>query len=319
MKQTYKWVLILGISLIALVLILLPIISEETPRQEPIPGSTSASPTFVPPPFPEPGPQDPSAPTQTLPDAYGIKPEQTERVEQTSPQTTAPPATQPPVISPAPPAPTQSVPVQPAPTSPPPTEPALRYLSLPYEIPGSDLVVTQYNPFSGIYLEDGSDRAVANAAALMVENRGAHGLEYGEILLTLESGTVLKFEITTLPAGASLIVQEADARPWEDSRILSCAAQTALLEAFPMSSDHVQVTELSDGILSVTNLTAETIPAVRVFYKFYMEDVNGYIGGITYAAKVTDLAPGATQNIDASHYIAGFSTVVMVRTYDSAD
>ncbi len=313
MNKPIKWGIFLAAPLIAAVVaiaLLWP--TGEEPQPEQIPISADAFHTLTVPLVTEPKALEQVTSPETLPEADGRKPEQSEPVSQTIPQNTTPPATQTPAAPAAPPSPTQ-----PAPTVPPPTEP--QFLSLPYEIPGSDLVVTRYNSFGGIFLEDGSDRPVTNIAALMVENRGAQGVEYAELLLTLESGTTLKFEITTLPAGSTLIAQETKAQTWEDSRILSCSAQTALLETFPMSSDRVLVKELSDGVLSVTNLTNQTIPAVRVFYKFYMGDVNGYIGGITYTAKVTDLAPGATQNIDASHYIAGFSAVVMVRTYDSPE
>ena len=86
-----------------------------------------------------------------------------------------------------------------------------------------------------------------------------------------------------------------------------------------MSEDKVQVEESGEQSLTVTNLTDEDIPAVRVFYKFYMEDEGTYVGGITYTAKLTGLSAGGSQTVSPSHYAAGSSRVMMVRTYDSAE
>ena len=86
-----------------------------------------------------------------------------------------------------------------------------------------------------------------------------------------------------------------------------------------MSEDKVQVEESGEQSLTVTNLTDEDIPAVRVFYKFYMEDEGTYVGGITYTAKITNLGAGASQTITPSHYVQGSSRVMMVRTYDTAE
>ena len=70
---------------------------------------------------------------------------------------------------------------------------------------------------------------------------------------------------------------------------------------------------------TVPNLTDQKIPAVRIFYKFYMEDEAAYVGGITYTAKITNLDAGTSQTITPSHYLKGSSKIMMVRTYDTAD
>ena len=69
----------------------------------------------------------------------------------------------------------------------------------------------------------------------------------------------------------------------------------------------------------MTNIGSETIPCVRIFYKFALEKDSIYVGGITYTAKLTQLEPGATQQVAPSHYTAGSSEIMMVRTYATAD
>ena len=102
-----------------------------------------------------------------------------------------------------------------------------------------------------------------------------------------------------------------------DAVLTGCTADVAELEAMEMSEDQVRVTDNGDNSLTVTNLTQEPIVCVRVFYKYYMEDLDVYVGGIAYTAKVTDLQPGEEVQIIPSHYAAGSSRIVMVRTYDT--
>ena len=50
-----------------------------------------------------------------------------------------------------------------------------------------------------------------------------------------------------------------------------------------------------------------------------MKDIDVYVGGITYNAKVINLGPGRSQKIVPSHYSIGDSKVLMVKTYDESD
>jgi len=81
----------------------------------------------------------------------------------------------------------------------------------------------------------------------------------------------------------------------------------------------VEVVENESGTLSVTNIGSDTIPCVRIFYKFALEKGAIYVGGITYTAKIVDLKPGETQEIAPSHYEAGSSEIMMIRTYNTAE
>jgi hypothetical protein len=49
-----------------------------------------------------------------------------------------------------------------------------------------------------------------------------------------------------------------------------------------------------------------------------MNDVDVFVGGITYTAKLEDLDAGESMQIQPSHYLAGMSRIVMVKTYDTA-
>lgn len=191
-------------------------------------------------------------------------------------------------------------------------------MTLPYSIPGSSLVVRGISSYNGIYLEDGSDEEISGVTVMLLENTGDTEVEYASVSVNRD-GTVLQFDASALPAGATVAVQEKNKTLFQEGNYTDCTATVAELSSFEMSEDKVKVEESGDQSLTITNLTDETIPAVRIFYKFYMEDEKTYVGGITYTAKITELPAGQSTTVTPSHYIKGSSRIMMVRTYDTAE
>lgn len=188
----------------------------------------------------------------------------------------------------------------------------------PYAIEGTELTVQNISSYDGIFLEDGSDGEVTGVAAMVVENTGDTNVEYAAITISC-NGETLEFDASDLPAGATVVVQEKNKTPYQSGTYTDCSAVVAGMGDFEMSEDQVKVEETESGSLLVTNLTDEEIPCVRIFYKFYMADEETYVGGITYTAKLTGLSAGASQTVTPSHYAAGNSRIMMVRTYDSTE
>lgn len=195
---------------------------------------------------------------------------------------------------------------------------SVQRLSLPYQIPDTSLLIQNLGSYNGIYLEDGSDSNIGSVAAIVVRNTGSLPIEYAEVLVQSAEGTN-RFTLTDLLPGAVLVAQEADKTGIFGGDILSCSATVAEVPSLGMSEDKVSVTEGTGSSLIVKNLTDADIPCVRVFYKFYMADDDAFVGGITYTAKIEGLPAGGSQIVRPSHYSAGDSRVVMVRTYDTAD
>lgn len=191
-------------------------------------------------------------------------------------------------------------------------------LTLPYSIPGSNLVVRGIASYDGIYLEDGSDEEISGVTVMLLQNAGDTEVEYASVTVSRD-GTQLQFEVSALPAGAMAVVQEQNRTPFQEGTYADCSATVAEIDEFEMSENQVQVEENEDQSLTITNLTDKDIPAVRIFYKFYMEEENAYVGGITYTAKVTNLKAGDSQEIIPSHYLQGSSRIIMVRTYDTTE
>jgi hypothetical protein len=127
----------------------------------------------------------------------------------------------------------------------------------------------------------------------------------------------LLFDISALPAGEKLVVQEKNGKTISESKATSASALVVQRANMEMSEGKVQVIDNGDNTLTVKNLTNETIPTVRVFYKYYMEDEKLFVGGIAFTVRISGLAAGANVTIQPSHYISQTSRVVMVLTYDS--
>lgn len=186
----------------------------------------------------------------------------------------------------------------------------------PCAIAGSDLVIEKISAYDGPFLEDGSDKEVTDVTAILVTNRGEEYAEYAEITLNRD-GTQLKFIASAHAPGSTMLVLEADGKAYCDGTYTNCTANVAAGENYTLSEDQVRLEERDEGGLTLTNLTQRDIPCVRIFYKFYKSDAGVYIGGITYTAKVTDLAAGSTCVVTPSHYLKGYSKVIKVVTYDT--
>ena len=195
-------------------------------------------------------------------------------------------------------------------------EEAAKNIIFPYAIPGTELVIQKIEPFDGIFLEDGTDEAVSNVTTMLLENKGYMDIEYAEISIKCD-GKKLEFEVSVLPGGSSMIIQEKNKAQYKKGTYQECRADAAEAGRLEMSEKQVKVTEKGNDSLEVTNLTDEMIPMVRIFYKYYMEKENVYVGGITYTAKIDDLEKGSTQVVTPKHYIDGDSRIVMVRTYEN--
>lgn len=191
-------------------------------------------------------------------------------------------------------------------------------LSFPFSISGTTLTVRNISSYDGIYLEDGSDEEVSGIAAMVVENTGDLNVEYAQITVNC-NGETMRFDASDIPAGDTVVVQEKNRAGYQEGTYTDCSAVVAETDEFEMSENKVKVEETGDGSLKVTNLTDETIPCVRIFYKFYMEEEQTYVGGITYTAKVTELSANGSQTVTPSHYSSGNSQIMMVRIYDTTE
>lgn len=186
----------------------------------------------------------------------------------------------------------------------------------PYKIEGYNLVIEKLSGYNGIYVEDGTNTQVNGVAALLVRNEGDYPIEYAEITVEYENET-LQFNISALGKGEKAVVQEQNKKAVPNDTALKGNTLIVRRTAMEMSENTISVTDNGDGSITVLNLTDKTIPTVRVFYKYYMQDEDLFVGGIAFSARITRLGANAKTVIHPAHYSSESGRVVMVSTYDS--
>ena len=189
-------------------------------------------------------------------------------------------------------------------------------ITFPCEVPGYGLTIEKIAPYSGMFVEDGTNAMVENVAMLMLHNTGNDPIEFTQICVEYGEEKLL-FDVSALPVGDILVVQEKNGKTLPSGDVTFLSAAVVHRADMELSEGKVQVTDNGNNTLTIKNLTGETIPTVRVFYKYYMADEDIFVGGIAFTVRITRLNPGASVTIQPSHYTSQTCRVVMVLTYDS--
>lgn len=189
-------------------------------------------------------------------------------------------------------------------------------ISFPCQVPGYGLTIHHLAPYKGMFVEDGTNANVENVAMLLVSNDGDYPVEYAQIAVQY-GGETLLFDISALPVGEKMVVQEKNGKAAPADKAQKASAMVVRRANMEMSRDKIRVTDNGDNTLTIQNLTDEMIPTVRVFYKYYMEDEDVFVGGIAFMVRITRLDANASVTIQPSHYASKTGRVVMVLTYDA--
>ena len=187
-------------------------------------------------------------------------------------------------------------------------------VSLNYKTPDASLTIQRIKAYSGIFIEDGSDKEVENVAAIQVKNISKQVVEYAQIEL-YNGDKKLVFEVSSLPSNSSAVVMEKNKTTFSSSKGVTYGKTTvAYTDKLEKSSD-IKYTTVDNNGIKVTNKSKKDIGCVRIFYKYKSED-GYYIGGITYTAKIEDLKAGESQTVYPSHFATEGGEIMMIKTYD---
>ena len=184
-----------------------------------------------------------------------------------------------------------------------------------FKVDDAAITIQRINGYSGIFIEDGSDKEVKNVAAIEVKNTSNKPLEFAQIQL-YNGSKKLVFDVSTLPANSSAVVMEKNKASFNSSKGVTYGGTTAGYVNSLEKASSIKCKKVKNNGIEVTNTSSKNIPCVRVFYK-YKSDDGYYVGGITYTAKVEDLKAGASQTIYPSHFASDGGEIMMVKTYDS--
>lgn len=181
----------------------------------------------------------------------------------------------------------------------------------------ADIVIQQVKAYSGIYIEDGSDKEVSNVAAIQVKNTSSKPLEFAQIQL-YNGKKKLIFDVSTLPANSSAVVMEKNKAGFNSSSGVTYGGTTAGYLSSLEKASTVKCEKVKNNGIKVTNTSKKDIPCVRIFYK-YKSSEGYYVGGITYTAKVENLKAGESQTVYPSHFDSDGGQIMMVKTYTTTD
>lgn len=175
------------------------------------------------------------------------------------------------------------------------------------------LEISRYGKYIGLYMEDGSDEFVENVMMILVENTGSQAVQYAKITLSGPSGDAV-FTLTTLLPGQSIVVLEAERKPYSDTDIYTEAEleNVALFSEMPgLMEDRIQIQPLEGGF-NISNISGGDITGeIAVYFK----DVSGetLYGGITYVTRIDGLAAGEVKQIMSANFTEKGSRVVFVK------
>ena len=169
--------------------------------------------------------------------------------------------------------------------------------------------------YDGAFLEDGTDDEVKNVLALLFVNTSDKDVQYAEYAFAVD-GKPISFKVSDLPAGQQCVVLEASRHQRNTNEVLELISRVlAPVDMLP-GPDKVLPVINDDNTITLMNTTQEELPVVRVFYKYFYEDENSFVGGITYTATATKVPAGGSVTIAPSHFEANASVIMGTGVYD---
>lgn len=177
----------------------------------------------------------------------------------------------------------------------------------------NDLTITSVEPYSGKYVEDGSDDEVKDVLMITIRNDGTQSLQYAE--LNVEYGEeIAEFSLSTLKPGESVLVLEKNKIKYrEKSEIISTQLKNVVYFQQPLTlCEDILMISAKDGAFNVENVSGQDLKGqVAIYYKNKMDD--SYLGGITYRAVIEEgIEKDGIKQIMTSHYIVDKSEVIFV-------
>lgn len=189
-------------------------------------------------------------------------------------------------------------------------------LTLPYKVEKTDLVVENIGQYTGQFIEDGSDKPVANVLSLLVKNNSNKVVQYGEINIKVNGNKNAVFKVTNLPPKTSTLVMESTGKIEfnKDDKYKYVDSIQAKLNNMSLMKDKVQITKQEDGVIGIKNVSGKDLGTVYVYYKYFQEG-GAYLGGITYRVKFENVKAGASVEEKTSHFSKNSSEILMVDAF----
>lgn len=181
---------------------------------------------------------------------------------------------------------------------------------------GSGLTIVDIGPYTGMYMEDGSNEIVSGVLMCIVTNEGDRAVEYAQLQLH-DGERDIPFTLTALLPGRSVVLPAQDKTAYDKkaSYTATVAESVAFFANEPsLQADRLQIQGLEGG-MNITNISKEDITGdVVIYYKNVAADGLLY-GGITYRTRISggikagELKQGMTQHFSVKGSEVLFVTV----------
>lgn len=189
------------------------------------------------------------------------------------------------------------------------------FTSYGYTFPAEieDLSIESCYLYSGEYVEDGSFEFCENVAAIKLKNNSEIDIQY--LIINLETDSkLLSFEVTTLPAGSTVVALEKSKQTLtEDEKIISFKidARADFVNKLSLLEDTF-ILQCNTKSINIKNISDNDILSdIYIYYKKVNED-GDLFGGITFRAKADGLKPDEIKQIPASNFDPDNSEVLFV-------
>lgn len=187
-------------------------------------------------------------------------------------------------------------------------------ITLPLLLEDGKLEIENIFRYDGLN-PDYNNQEGSDIAAIILKNLSDTYLGSAKIAITTNSGEVLQFMITDIPAGKSTIALSAD-HASIDTETVFCdvLCETVFDPEASMNEEKVSVS-VEGTMVTLKNNTDTEIKELVVYCRSTLGDQ--YFGGITYNYTVNNLPAGGTTEIDAAECILGLAEVVCVVIHES--
>lgn len=188
-------------------------------------------------------------------------------------------------------------------------EPAGAALEFPYLLEDGKLEVESIFQFDGINPDSGNQQGT-NIATITIRNLSDAYLESAELSFTTDTGDVLRFLVSDLPAGQTVLAFSTD------NTSVDKATEYTEITCAPVfnteaSMHEDQVTVAVEGTkVTLKNNTNRVLEKIVVYCHASLGDQ--FFGGITYTYTVTDLPAYETTEINAVDCFLGLAEVVRI-------
>lgn len=156
------------------------------------------------------------------------------------------------------------------------------------------------SPYDGVYLENGEEEQVSGVCAMAFTNTSDKTIQEADLVF-FDGVKELSFHLEMLAAGQTVTVAEAEKQTAEAEQLQYADGKVTYLEDGLENPDSVEVTTVSDGVVSIRNTTEEDLPLVRVFYR-NTDGSGNALGGICYSCIADGIPAGEAVEVEAENW-----------------